>query len=226
MTFLEKQYNIDYQFIAIEGNIGAGKTTLSERLSADMEARLILEQFTDNPFLPYFYENPDRYALQVELFFMTERHKQLHEEFSNIDLFHKITVADYFFLKTLLFAKNNLKDDEYRLFKRLFKALNNSFAQPDLLIYIHRPIETLLQNISKRGRKFETQIKVDYLETIQKAYFDYFDTHPPFPILVIHAEESDFKTTDAHYTWLLQQLELKYENGIYHLKPEKFELIS
>lgn len=221
MIHLKNDYNIDYQFIAIEGNIGAGKTTLSERLAKDLDARLILEQFTDNPFLPYFYENPERYALQVELFFMTERHKQLQEKFSNIDLFHKSTVADYFFLKTLLFAKNNLNDDEYRLFKRLFKALNSSFAQPDLLIYLHRPIETLLKNISNRGRNFESQIKPAYLETLQKAYFDYFEAHPPFPIIVIHAEESDFKTTDVHYNWLLKLLENKFDNEIYHFRPEK-----
>ncbi len=215
----EKQCHINIPFLAIEGNIGAGKTTLAQRLAKDLNARLILEQFTDNPFLPFFYENPERYAFPVELFFMTERHKQLQETFSAADLFQPAIVADYFFLKTLLFAKNNLNQEEYRLFKRLFNTLNNSFAKPDLLIYLHRPIDTLVRQIENRGRSFEAQIKTDYLQTLQQAYFDYFETQPQFPILVIHATDQDFKDSSVHYHWLLEQLETTYEPGIYHLQP-------
>jgi deoxyguanosine kinase len=221
MTIEGKHYDINVPFIAIEGNIGAGKTTLSQRLARDLDARLILEQFTDNPFLPFFYENPERYAFPVELFFMTERHKQLQEAFSNTNLFQQVTISDYFFLKTLLFAKNNLNTDEYRLFKRLFNTLNNTFAKPDLLIYLHRPVETLVQQIEQRGRSFEAQIKTEYLETLQKAYFDYFETQPQFPILVIHATDQDFKDSSVHYHWLLKQLETNYEPGIYHLQPDE-----
>jgi deoxyguanosine kinase len=221
MTIEGKHYDINVPFIAIEGNIGAGKTTLSQRLARDLDARLILEQFTDNPFLPFFYENPERYAFPVELFFMTERHKQLQEAFSNTNLFQQVTISDYFFLKTLLFAKNNLNTDEYRLFKRLFNTLNNTFAKPDLLIYLHRPVETLVQQIEQRGRSFEAQIKTEYLETLQKAYFDYFETQPQFPILVIHATDQDFKDSSVHYHWLLKQLEKTYEPGIYHLQPDE-----
>jgi len=219
MTKDLQEFHINVPFIAIEGNIGAGKTTLSQRLAQDLNARLILEQFTDNPFLPFFYENPERYAFPVELFFMTERHKQLQEEFSNTNLFQPVTVSDYFFLKTLLFAKNNLNAEEYRLFKRLFNTLNNSFAKPDLLIYLHRPVDTLIKQIENRGRSFESQIKTDYLETLQKAYFDYFETQPTFPILVIHAAALDFKDSSEHYHWLLGQLEKPYQPGIYHLQP-------
>ena len=116
-----------YQFIAIEGNIGTGKTTLSNLLAEEYGCRLILEQFTDNPFLPLFYDNPERYAFPVELFFMTERHKQLQEELAQTNLFQESIIADYFFIKTLLFAKNNLKEEEYRLFQRLFQVLNSTF---------------------------------------------------------------------------------------------------
>jgi deoxyguanosine kinase len=124
-----------YRFIAIEGNIGAGKTTLCEMLSADLNCHLILEQFSDNPFLPLFYNDPERYAFSVELFFMTERHKQLQESLTQPNLFHTVSLADYFFIKTLIFAKNNLTETEYRLFKRLFKVLNATFPKPDLLVF-------------------------------------------------------------------------------------------
>jgi deoxyadenosine/deoxycytidine kinase len=157
--------SIPYPFIAIEGNIGAGKTTLCHMLSERLGCSLVLEQFTDNPFLPPFYDQPDRYALPVELFFMTERHKQLLEHFGSPDLFRNFTVADYFFVKTLLFAKNNLSEEEFRLFQRLFSVLNATFPKPDLLLYLHRPVDVLLQHIKKRGRSIEQQISADYLNS-------------------------------------------------------------
>ena len=131
--YLQNTPQIPYSFIAIEGNIGAGKTTFCELLAAEMNCRLILEQFTDNPFLPLFYEQPERYAFPVELFFMTERHKQLQEALTNTDLFTPLSIADYFFIKTLLFAKNNLNTEEFRLFQRLFEVLNSTYPKPELL---------------------------------------------------------------------------------------------
>lgn len=150
-------------------------------LAEDLGCRLMLEQFSDNPFLPFFYENPERYAFTVELFFMTERHKQLQEELSQSNLFQHTIIADYFFLKTLLFAKNNLPDEEYRLFQRLFHILNANFPKPDLLVYLHRSVEHLLSNIRKRGRDFEQEISPDYLHQIQQAYFDFFQNGKRFP---------------------------------------------
>ena len=140
-----------YNFIAIEGNIGAGKTTLCHQMADRFGCALVLEQFTDNPFLPPFYEQPERYAFPVELFFMTERHKQLQRSLLNQDLFREFTVADYAFIKTLLFARKNLPEDEFRLFHKMFTVLNQSFPKPDIMVYFHRNVDILLENISQRG---------------------------------------------------------------------------
>ena len=205
-----------YNFIAIEGNIGAGKTTLCELLSRDFNCRLILEQFTDNPFLPLFYEQPERYAFPVELFFMTERHKQLQAAFSSgADLFTPLSIADYFFLKTLLFAKNNLNDEEFRLFQRLFEVLNTTFPKPDMLVYLHRSVEDVMRNIRKRGRNFETDISAEYLLGIQNVYFGYFKTETEIPILIIDVEGIDYLRDTVAYQKIITILQQKYENGVH-----------
>jgi deoxyadenosine/deoxycytidine kinase len=209
---------LPHQFIAIEGNIGAGKTTLSRKLAIDFDARLILEQFSDNPFLPFFYENPERYAFTVELFFMTERHKQLQEELAQTQLFNQQVVADYFFLKTLLFAHNNLKDDEYRLFQRLFHILNANFPKPDLLVYLHRPIESLVANIRKRGREFEQKIDTGYLEQIQQAYFDFFKSATDQAVLILDVSQIDFVNRPTDYEAIVEVLRQPYSPGIHRLR--------
>lgn len=203
------------KFIAIEGNIGAGKTTLCQLLAAKYGCELVLEQFTDNPFLPFFYENPERYAFPVELFFMTERHKQLQEHFGNPDLFRKLTVADYFFVKTLLFAKNNLDEAEFRLFKRLFYVLNATYPRPDLLVYLHRPVDVLMQQIRKRGRKIEENISETYLENIQNAYFDFFKTETETPIVVLDLQDADFLQEPEIFDKLVYFLSLHPEPGVH-----------
>lgn len=209
---------IPYNFIAVEGNIGAGKTTFCQMLSDDFGGRLILEQFAENPFLPYFYESPDRYAFPVELFFMTERHKQLQEELAQRSLFEEFIVADYFFLKTLLFAKNNLSVEEYRLFQRLFHILNATFPKPELLIYLHRPVPSLLQNIEKRGRTYEKDITADYLLKIQHTYFEFFRTEKSIPILILEIENIDFQNNTNHYQQLVSLLKQTYKPGIQTVK--------
>lgn len=205
---------LPYPFIVVEGNIGAGKTTLCQMLARDFGCRLILEQFAENPFLPYFYHNPERYAFPVELFFMTERHKQLQEELQQQSLFEETIVADYFFLKTLLFAKNNLSEEEYRLFQRLFSVLNAAFPKPDLLVYLHRPVDALLQNIRKRGRAYEQEISGDYLQQIQQVYFDFFKSDPPFPILILEVEQADFQAEPAHYREIVKMMFREFNGGI------------
>lgn len=204
-----------HQYIAIEGNIGAGKTTLCHQLAEQFDSRLILEQFTDNPFLPFFYDNPERYAFPVELFFMTERHKQLQELLSQHELFRQNIIADYFFVKTLLFARNNLNDQEYRLFQRLFNILNAGFPKPQLLVYLHRPVEELLANIQNRGRTYEQDISADYLLSIQNAYFDYFKTNPQIPVLILDVENADWMAEETHYERLLRAISEEYPAGIH-----------
>ncbi len=211
-------YPFPYRFIAIEGNIGAGKTTLSRKIADEFNCKLILEQFTDNPFLPFFYENPERYAFPVELFFMTERHKQLQELAAQQELFQQTIVSDYFFWKTLLFARNNLNPEEFRLFQRLFHVLNSTFAKPDLLVYLHRPVEGLLANIRKRDRSFEQDISPDYLASIQQAYLDFFHKTPPdFPILILDVEGVDFLESTEHYSAILALMQTEYEPGVHRV---------
>lgn len=207
-----------YQYIAVEGNIGAGKTTLCQMLAQDYNCRLVLEQFADNPFLPFFYENQERYAFSVELFFMTERHKQLQENITQQNLFQDFIVADYFFLKTLLFARNNLADEEYRLFQRLFHILNANFRKPDLIVFLHRSVDNLLENIRHRGRAYEQDIQPEYLKTIQDTYFDYFRTELGLPILIIDVERMDFLQNKEHYQMIVDAMSKTYQPGVHHLR--------
>lgn len=157
-----------YHFITIEGNIGAGKTTLAHLLSKHYNARLILEEFADNPFLPKFYENPQQYAFPVELFFMAERYKQLKELIQQKDMFQSVTISDYLFTKCLLFSKVTLPDDEFRLYQRLFDIIHQQLIQPDILIYLHAPVSKLQANIKKRNRSYEQNIPDDYLLTCRR----------------------------------------------------------
>lgn len=209
---------LPHPFIVVEGNIGAGKTTLSTMLSEDFNRRLILEQFSDNPFLPFFYENQDRYAFPVELFFMTERHKQLQEELSQIQLFEQGVIADYIFIKTLLFARHTLKAEEFRLFQRLFNILSTNFPKPDLLLYIHQPVPGLLENIRKRGRSYEQKMDPDYLQRIQQAYFDFFRTASDIPIVILDVQDIDFVANEEHYQAIVRLLQKSFAPGMHQLR--------
>jgi deoxyadenosine/deoxycytidine kinase len=206
-----------YKHIAIEGNIGAGKTTLCTMIEQDFNCRLILEQFADNPFLPYFYENQERYAFPVELFFMTERHKQLQEQLAQTDLFQQLIVTDYFFIKTLLFAKNNLNSEEYRLFQRLFHILNSSFPKPELIVFLHRSVENLMELIKIRGRSYEQDIAPKYLLEIQNTYFEYFKTEQSVPILIIDVEKINFQNNKKHYELIIDAMKSHYRPGIHYV---------
>ncbi len=209
---------LNYSYIAIEGNIGAGKTTLSEMLGNEFDYRLILEQFTENPFLPLFYENPERYTLQVELYFMTQRHQQLQAFYKNQNTPQQKTIADYFFLKTLLFADSNLTGAEKHLFQQLFHTLNANFPSPDILIYLHRPVPELKTFIKQRGREMEDTIDPIYLDKVEKAYFGFFKTQPDFPVLVIDMKGVDFVKTPCAYEKIVGLLQEEYADKVYYLK--------
>lgn len=201
-----------YNFITIEGNIGAGKTTLAHILSKHFNARLILEEFADNPFLPKFYENKQQYAFPLELFFMAERYKQLKELLQTKDMFHNLTVSDYLFTKCLLFAKVNLADEEFLLYQKLFDIINPQLAKPDLLIYLHAPIAKLKENIRKRNRSYEQSIESDYLFALQETYTQYIKQHN-IKTLFVDTSNADFIGNEKHLKTLLDALDKEYENG-------------
>jgi len=203
---------VKYSFVTIEGNIGAGKTTLANILSKHFDARLVLEEFAENPFLPKFYQNPDQYAFPLELFFMAERYKQLKDLLHSNDLFQNITVSDYLFTKCLLFAKVNLPEEEFRLYQKLFDIINPQIIQPDLLIYLHSPVSKLQENIKKRNRSFEQDIPNDYLYTLQETYTQYIKQHN-IKTLFIDASNADFIGNPKHLEIVLEALDKDYENG-------------
>jgi deoxyadenosine/deoxycytidine kinase len=203
---------VKYHFITIEGNIGAGKTTLAHLLSRHFNARLILEQFADNPFLPKFYESPQQYAFPLELFFMAERFKQLKDLIQQKDLFQNVTISDYLFTKCLLFAKINLPEDEFRLYQRLFEIINQQLIQPDILIYLHSSVQKLQQNIKKRNRLYEQNIADDYLFSIQETYTNYIKHHNT-KTLFIDASEADFLGNEKHLQAVIDALDKDYPHG-------------
>lgn len=203
---------MNYNFITIEGNIGAGKTTLAHLLSRHYNARLILEAFADNPFLPKFYENPQQFAFPLELFFMAERFKQLKDLIQQKDLFQNLTISDYLFTKCLLFAKINLPDDEFRLYQRLFDIMYQQVIQPDILIYLHSPVNKLQQNIRKRNRPYEQNIQDDYLFSIQETYTHYIKQHN-IKTIFLDVSNADFLGNEKHLKTVIDIIEKDYEEG-------------
>ncbi len=210
-------YNcMKYNFVTIEGNIGAGKTTLSHLLSKHFNARLILEEFADNPFLPKFYDNPSQYAFPLELFFMAERYKQLKDLLQTKDMFQNITISDYLFTKCLLFAKVNLPDEEFRLYQKLFEIINPQIVQPDILIYLHTPVKKLQENIKKRNREYEQSIPNEYLFTLQETYTQYIKQHN-IKTLFVDAGNADFLGNEEHMKVIIDALDKEYEDGQHYI---------
>jgi len=203
---------MNHRYIAIEGNIGVGKTTLSQLLSKHYNAKLVLEEFAENPFLTKFYENPKQYAFPLELFFLAERFKQQQELIKKNDLFQELIVSDYLFTKCLLFAKVNLPDEEYRLFQKMFDVFAQQLKAPDVLIYLHAPVNTLQGNIKKRNRKFEQAIPDDYLFRIQETYTSYIKQHQ-IKTIYIDASNADFIYNEAHLKVITDALDKDLEQG-------------
>lgn len=208
---------MNYHFITIEGNIGAGKTTLAHLLSRKLNARLILEEFAENPFLPKFYENPKQYAFPLELFFMAERYKQLKDMLHTNDMFQSVTVSDYLFTKCLLFAKVNLPEEEFRLYQKLFEIIHQQLIFPDILIYLHAPVHKLQRNIKKRNRDYEQGISDDYLFSIQETYTSYIKQHN-IKTIFIDASNADFLGNEAHLKVVLDALEANLDDGQHYFQ--------
>ncbi|RPD51290.1 MULTISPECIES: deoxynucleoside kinase [Chitinophagaceae] len=206
-----------YNFITIEGNIGAGKTTLANLLAKHFDARLILEQFADNPFLPKFYEDPKQYAFPLELFFMAERFKQLKEMLQQKELFQQVTISDYLFTKSLLFAKVTLPEDEFRLYQRLFDIIIQQLVQPEILIFLHAPVTKLQENIKKRARPYEQNIPDEYLSNIQQTYTHYIRQHG-IKTIIVDASNADFINNPAHLQTIIDALDAEYTEGQHFLQ--------
>jgi deoxyadenosine/deoxycytidine kinase len=206
---------IKYNYVVIEGNIGAGKTTLAKRIADQFNARLILESFADNPFLPRFYEDPEKYSFPLELSFLANRFRQLKDELVEQDLFKSFTVADYYFMKSLVFAASTLSGDEYNLYRQIFYIIYGSLPKPDIYVYLHLRPERLLINIEKRGRTYEKSISSEYLKKIQDNYFSFFKQNPENKYLVIDINEIDFVENESHYTRIVDTIFYdEYPSGI------------
>lgn len=208
-----------YRYIAIEGNIGAGKSTLATQLAKDWSSTLILEEFEDNSFLPKFYKDPRRYAFPLEMSFLAARFNQLKNKLTEPDLFNKQTISDYIFAKCLLFSKVNLDEDEYELYSKLFTIIQLQLPKPDLLVYLHTPIHKLQHHIAKRGRVYEQQIKDEYLLNLQNAYFSYLHANPDLRILLVDCTHLNFVENPEHYAFLKNLFQQAHEPGLHTINP-------
>lgn len=207
-----------YKFITVEGNTGAGKTTLTRMLANDYNGSVLLEEFVDNPFLPLFYANPDRYAFQTEMYFLLDRHKQLCEIVQTDNFIKSLHISDYLLNKSLLYAEANLQSQEYELFTRFFNLVYPNLPKPEIIIYIHATVPRLIQNIKQRGRGFEQQVRHEYLQKVEDIYLQYFKKNPDLSVLLIHADNMDFVAHPEHYEQIKQWLSKPYTQGIHELK--------
>lgn len=206
---LEKIKLDQFNYIAIEGNIGAGKTTLVSKIAEDFNAKTVLERFADNPFLPKFYKDQNRYAFPLEMSFLADRYQQISDDLAQFDLFKDFIVADYHIFKSLIFAKVTLAEDEFRLYKTLFDIIYKEMPKPDLYIYLYQNTERLLHNIKRRGRSYEQDIPAEYLEKINNGYLDYIKTQKDLNILIIDVSELDFLKNQEDYTFVLDEIQRK-----------------
>jgi deoxyadenosine/deoxycytidine kinase len=206
---------IRYNYVVIEGNIGAGKTTLATRIAEQFNGRLILERFADNPFLPKFYKDPEKFSFPLELSFLAGRYRQLNEELGSQDLFKSFTIADYYFTKSLIFAASTLKGDEYNLYRQIFYIIYGSLPKPDIYVFLYVKPERLLDNIRRRGRDYEKTITADYLQKIQDGYFTFFRQNPDNKYLVLDINNLDFVTEKNHYDLIIDHIfDREYAMGL------------
>lgn len=209
---------LKYDYIVVEGNIGSGKTSLATRLSEEFNTRLVLERFADNPFLPLFYDQPGRYAFPLELSFLADRYQQLNDEVASRELFRQQTVSDYILSKSLVFANITLKDDENKLYQRLFHIINPHLPKPDLLIFLQKDVEQLQKNIKARGRSYEQNIEPDYLKKLESGYWEYLKQLNDTRIVVIDSNKIDFVNREEDYQKLLSLIQGDFKKGIHRIE--------
>lgn len=206
-----------YNFITIEGCIGAGKTTLATKLAERFGGKLILEQFEDNPFLPQFYEDPERHAFPVELYFMAERFQHLKRLLSEADMFTSFTVADFLFQKSLIFANENLNENEAKLYRMLFDMINTTLPKPDIVLYLYAPVEKLLANIKRRGRDYEQNITAEYLENIQQAYLSYFKLQTGNRVVLVDIKDLNIADNEADFDKVVALLQQDFTPSLHYV---------
>jgi 2-amino-4-hydroxy-6-hydroxymethyldihydropteridine diphosphokinase len=195
-----------YNYIAIEGNIGAGKTSLAKMMSEEFNAKPILERFAENPFLPKFYEDKERFAFPLEMSFLADRYQQLSDDLAQLDLFQNFIVSDYYIFKSLIFAQITLQKDEYMLYRKMFDMMYKEITKPDLYVYLYQNTERLLENIKKRGRAYEQDIEAGYLQKIHDGYKNFINTQQALNILVIDVSEIDFVNNEKDYKTIINQV--------------------
>lgn len=208
-SLLDKIGLKNINFIAIEGNIGAGKTTLTNRISEDFNAKMILEGFADNPFLPKFYKDTARYAFPLEMSFLADRYNQLSEDLAQFDLFKEFIISDYYIFKSLIFAQITLEPDEFNLYKQIFEIMYKDTPSPDIYVYLYQNTSRLLENIALRGRSYESDITATYLDKVNKSYFNFIKTLPANKVILIDISDLDFVKNQEDYINILEQIKNK-----------------
>jgi 2-amino-4-hydroxy-6-hydroxymethyldihydropteridine diphosphokinase len=201
-----KHISEKYNYIALEGNIGAGKTTLSKMMSDEFNAKIVLERFADNPFLPKFYEDKERFAFPLEMSFLADRYQQLSDDLAQLDLFKNLIVSDYYIFKSLIFAQITLQKDEYLLYRKMFDLMYKEITKPDLYVYLYQNTDRLLENIKKRGREYEQNIEAGYLQKIHDGYKNFISTQQGLNILVIDVSEIDFVNNPEDYLYIINKI--------------------
>ncbi len=205
---------MNYNFISIEGNIGAGKTSLASMIARDFNAKLILEQFEENAFLPKFYKEPDKYAFPLEMAFLASRFQQLKDQLGDRELFKTFTISDYYIIKSLIFAGKTLAEDELALYNRFFQIIHSQLPKPDLFVFLYVETPKLQENIKERGRDYEQEIKDEYLDKIQNGYFEFMRHERDMKILLMDTNNLDFVHNKKDYQLIVDEINKEYKPGI------------
>lgn len=215
---------MNFKYIALEGNIGAGKTTVSKMLAERFSAKLILEEFADNPFLPSFYEDREKWAFPLEMSFLAERYQQAFDNFPSPDLFADVAVSDYMIWKSLVFARINLKPIEFELYQKFFRIMFERFPRPDIIVYLNKSTDKLIENIQKRGREYEQQISPEYLQSVHQSYLSFFKQLSGFPVLMVNTNEIDFLQNPENLDSLIALVNRDYDKGLHYLNLDELSV--